>query len=214
MAVNDEVGREMKPRQKNVARKVDRKNWPGALMFGLLYPAVLGTFFYSLLPETLEAVRDPLQVSALQGTKLIVAFLLIAHFLVDFYYTQQVALETNKYPRAIFLLDLAIVLSLFVAYEMVHLGDQAKEPEVRWIAGAMFVSYLLFRAWEYSMRDVIGESMGLAIYETAAAVLFLLIWVLWPNVYALACALILSAILMYRIGGPVVERFHEQPARR
>jgi hypothetical protein len=183
-------------------------------MFGLLYPAVLGTFFYSLLPETLEVVRDPLRVSVLQGTKLMVAFLLIAHFLVDFYYTQQVALETKKYPRLIFLLDLAIVLSLFVAYEMVHLDEPAREPEVRWIAGAMFVSYLLFRAWEYSMREVIGKSVGLAIYETAAAVLFLLIWILWPNVYALACALILSAILMYRIGGPVVDRFHEQPAGR
>jgi hypothetical protein len=185
-----------------------RRSWLGSLMFGLLYPAILGTLFYSLLPEALKVVRSPTELSALQGVKLLIAVLLVAHFLVDFYFTQQVALKT-KYSRRLFLLDLAIVLALFVAYETVHLDDRAREPEVRWVAGAMVVSYVLFRIWELSLRRVIGKSRGLMVYETVIAILFALIAV-WPNVYALAGALVLSAVLMYSIGGPVVERFHRR----
>src|SRR5262249_27835226 len=155
--------------------------------------AVLGTFFYSLLPATLEVVRHPTQLSALQGIKLLLAYLLIGHFLVDFHYTQQVALEMSNYPRKIFFIDLGIVLALFVAYETVHLGD-CIEPEVRWIAGAMFIAYILFRVWERNMRTVIGKSCGLMLYETGVALLFLLI-AEWPNVYVLAGALVLSAVL-------------------
>jgi len=185
------------------------KNWPSALMFGLLYPAVLGTFFYSLLPETLQFLRAPAQMNFLQGTKLALSFLLIVHFLIDFYFTQQVALETDKYPPIIFALDLFIVLSLFVAYDTVHLDDKGIEPEVRWTAGAMFVSYVLFRAWEYKMRGVIGKNRSLSLYESGAAVVFLVLWVAWPNVYGLAVALLASALMMFFVGGPVVERFHQ-----
>lgn len=185
------------------------KNWPNALMFGLLYPAVLGTFFYSLLPETLQFIRAPMQMDFLQGTKLVLSFLLIAHFLIDFYFTQQVALQTDNYPPIIFALDLLIVLSLFVAYDTVHLDEKGTEPEVRWTAGAMFVSYILFRVWEYKMRGVIGTSRGLSLYESGAAAVFLILWVAWPNVVGLALALLASALLMFFVGGPVVERFHQ-----
>jgi hypothetical protein len=192
----------------NSDNSTEGRNWLGSLMFGLLYPAILGTLFYSLLPEALDVVRSPGELSALQGVKLLIAFLLVAHFLVDFYFTQQVALKTKYSPR-LFLLDLAIVLALFVAYETVHLDNRAKEPEVRWVAGAMVASYILFRIWEFSLRRVIGKSRGLMVYETGIAILFVLIAV-WPNVYALAGALVLSAVLMYSIGGPVVERFHRR----
>lgn len=187
-----------------------RKNWLASLMFGLLYPAILGTLFYSLLPEALKVVRAPMELSALQGVKLLIAFLLVAHFLVDFYLTQQVALETTKYTPRLFLLDLGIVLALFVAYETVHLAARTEKPEVRWVAGAMFVSYILFRAWELSLRRVIGKSCGLTLYESVIAILFLAV-AIWPNTYALAGVLVLSAVLMYRIGEPVVERFHQRP---
>src|SRR5438046_1189251 len=123
-------------------REGAEKNWPGAMMFGLLYPAVLGTFFYSLLPEALHALRASSEVSGLQLVKLFIAFLLTFHFLVDFYLTQQVALETNQYPRKIFLLDLVVVLALFVAYDSVHLDDKVAKLEVSWVAGSMFVSYV------------------------------------------------------------------------
>jgi hypothetical protein len=186
----------------------EERNWLGSLMFGLLYPAILGTLFYSLLPEVLKAIRSPWELSALQGVKLLIAFLLVAHFLVDFHFTQQVALKT-KYSLRLFFLDLAIVLALFVAYETVHLGNREEEPEVRWVAGAMVVSYILFRIWEFSLRRVIGKNRGLMVYETGIAVLFVLIAV-WQNVYALAGVLLLSAVLMYSIGGPVVERFHRR----
>jgi len=73
----------------------------------------------------------------------------------------------------------------------------------------MFIVYILFRVWERSMRKVIGKSFGLMLYETGVALLFLLMAV-WQNVYVLAGALVLSAVLMYSIGGSIVDQFHQR----
>jgi len=199
----------MRSDQESEPRAEASKNWRGALMFGLLYPAVLGTFFYSLLPETLHAIRSPLQVNSLLGIKLVLSYLLIAHFLVDFHFTQQVALEMDSYPSPIFALDLLIVLALFVSYDTIHLDAPGFEPEVRWSAGAMFFCYVFFRIWEYKMRGAIGGSRSLRLYETAAAIVFLFLALAWPNVYAFAIALLASALLLFVVAGPVVERFHQ-----
>ena len=59
------------------------------------------------------------------------------------------------------------------------------------------------------MRKVIGKSFGLMLYETGVALLFLLMAV-WQNVYVLAGALVLSAVLMYSIGGSIVDQFHQR----
>ncbi len=121
------------------------------------------------------------------------------------------ALETNRYPQKNFLLDLIIVLALFVSYDSVHLDDRGLNPEIGWIAGSLFVSYVAFRAWRHSMRTVIGSSTVLGVYETAMAIGFFLV-ALWRNVYALGGALIVSALLMSFIGKPIVRRFHEHVA--
>jgi len=188
-------------------RSGKEQNWAGTLMFGLLYPAVLGTFLYSLLPETLQALRAPLQVDPLQWTKLVLSFLLIAHFLIDFYLTQQVALESERYPTSAFVLDLLVVLALFVAYHTVHLGDKG-ELELRWAAGAMFVSYVIFWIWAQQMKSNIKKRLGLSSYEIGSAAAFLLVATVWPNAYAFAVVLLVSALLMWFVGGSVVEAFH------
>ena len=189
------------------------KNWPGNLMFGLLYPAVLGTFFYSLLPEMLQCLREPLHVDLPQGTKLGLSFLLIVHFLVDFYFTQQVALETKRYyPAGTFALDLCVVLALFVAYDTIHLDDRS-EPEIRWAAGAMFFAYVLFRIWGRQMESAIGKRLALRYYEIGSAAAFLLIALFWPKAYAFAVALLGSTLLMWFIGGPIVLEFHHSQTK-
>jgi hypothetical protein len=185
-------------------RSCKDQNWAATLMFGLLYPAVLGTFLYSLLPETLQALRAPLQIDTLQGTKLVLSFLLIAHFLVDFYLTQQVALESKEYPPIAFVLDVLVVLALFVAYDTVHLGDNG-QLELRWAAGAMFVSYVIFWIWAQQMKSNIGKTTGLSAYEIGSAAAFLLVATVWPNAFAVV--LFVSAVLMWFVGGSVVEDF-------
>lgn len=191
------------------------KTWLGALMFGLLYPAVLGTFFYSLLPEAFALMREPGEFGALRLAKLAIALLLVLHFVFDFYFTQQVALEASRYSGKEFFFDLLIVISLFVAYETTHLGDKEVggkevEPEVVWVAGALCFSYVLFQIWERRMKPVIGVNLRLNIYEISAAIVFFLIALFLPRLDVLAVAIFVSAVCMFFIARPIVFRVRNE----
>src|SRR3954447_16563340 len=91
------------------------------LMFGLLYPAVLGTLFFSLLPE-LARILTQLAQKRTGGEeeksariKTVAGCLIVLHFVVDFQLTSSI--PDQSYKVLGFIVDLVILFVLFLAFD-------------------------------------------------------------------------------------------------
>ena len=54
------------------------------LVFNLLYPAVLGTFFVSLLPAAVGSLRSGFHL------KTVLCILIVSHFVIDYLFSEEV----------------------------------------------------------------------------------------------------------------------------
>jgi hypothetical protein len=167
------------------------------LMFGLLYPAVLGSFFFSLLP-VLFGVRPEASERVAIG-KTVAGCLVVFHFIVDFHLTS--SLPAGRYSRGGFLVDLLILIALFRAFDSLNISRPTQQPSVRWVAAAMAFTYVLFIAWSFFTlehipgRLLVVEIMGLILFIVVAA---------RRSVPFLCASLFLTSTTMAVIGSPIV----------
>ncbi len=179
---------------------------PGRLkrmIFNLFYPAVLGTFFVSLLPAALDSVRRGIDLSAGFDWKLLTAFLIVAHFVVDYVFTDEIRL----YRAGMFALDLLVIFLLYTAYSSVHLDDGGIF-RVRTIALSMSGVYFSFLFWEYLERKEIGRQLVMTAYETFFAIWFLIVGTLWRSPAVLGLSLLAATVMMIIICGNVLREYH------
>ena len=173
------------------------------MIFNLFYPAVLGTFFVSLLPSLFESFRRGIDLSASFDWKLLTALLIVAHFVVDYVFTEEVRL----YKAGMFTLDLLVIILLYIAYSSVHLNDGG-EFQVKSIALSMSGVYFSFLAWEYLERKEIGKQPAMTAYEAFFAVWFLIVGFLWQGPVVLGLSLLAATALMIIICGNVLRDYH------
>src|SRR5690348_7095940 len=115
------------------------------LMFGLLYPAVLGSFFFLLLPVVF-GMRCEASEKVPTG-KTIAGCLLVFHFVVDFHLTG--SLPAMDYSSGGFLVDLIILIALFRAFDSLNISRPDKLLSVRWVSAAVALTYALFIVWSF-----------------------------------------------------------------
>jgi len=173
------------------------------LIFNLFYPAVLGTFFVSLLPAGLESIRHGIDLSANFDWKLLTALLIVAHFVVDYIYTE----EIRFYRAGMFALDLLVILLLYKAYSGVHLNDDGR-IRVRTVALSMSGVYFSFLVWEYLERNEIGRQPIMTAYEVFFSIWFLIIGIFWRNPVVLGLSLLAATAMMIIICGNVLRGYH------
>jgi hypothetical protein len=168
------------------------------LLFNLLYPAVLGTLFVSLLPATADSLRGGVSM------KLAVCWLIVAHFVIDYVFTE----EVREYRALTFVLDFLVVVMLYVAFTAVQL-EESGPIDARTISFAMAVVYASFIAWEYLSRHEIGSHLVLTAYESAAAIWFLVAGLVWPrNAWVLLLGLSAATVAMLIVCGGVIRTYH------
>ncbi|HEY0557501.1 MAG TPA: hypothetical protein VGG20_24825 [Thermoanaerobaculia bacterium] len=172
------------------------------LLFNLFYPAVLGTFFVSLLPAVEASFQRGLQFSAALDWKLILCLLIVAHFIVDYVFTE----EIRAYRLSLFLIDLAVVVLLYAAYVNVHLGEDPPIG-VRAIASAMAGVYACFLLWEHLSRLEIGRQPAMTAYEAASAIGFVVLAIL-RSTTLLALGLAVATLAMIVICGRVLRQYN------
>lgn len=138
-----------------------------SLNFNLLYPAVLGTIFYNLLPA-LASISG----SSIKDAKLWICIAIVFHFAIDYVFVRLV----KPYPWFSFLIDLVVLFLLFLAYDALNFSSQKSVPsvpiEVRQFSWALSGVYVAFILWARLMRHEIGRQPVLLAVEIAAAVLF------------------------------------------
>ena len=168
------------------------------LLFNLLYPAVLGTFFVSLLPATAASLHDGMSM------KVAVCWFIVAHFVIDYLFTE----EVRKYRALTFLPDLIVVVLLYVAFTAVQLEEPAA-IKVRAVSFSMTAVYACFLWWEYLSRHEIGTHRILTVYESVAAIWFLLAGLICPrSAWVLLVGLGAATIAMLVICGGVVRAYN------
>lgn len=178
-----------------------------SLMYGLLYPAVLGAFFYDLL---LAGARSAWFSQVLSSDrKFIVGALIAVHFIIDYALTQ----EIGGYRLSIFVTELGIIALMFIAFRAVNLHGDAQFPiDVRVSAFALTGVYILFLFWEYLMREELGFHLTLAIYESTAVLLFFIVALLNLGTNALLLVLIINTALMVTVCGPIANKYGRRPS--
>ena len=173
------------------------------LVFNLLYPAVLGTFFVSLLPAAVGSLRSGFHL------KTVLCILIVSHFVIDYLFSE----EVRDYRAFTFLLDVAVIVLLYLAYSAVQLGND-DPTDSRAVSLAMAGVYGCFLVWEYLQRNEIGTHPALTVYESIAAVWFLVAGLLWPGAdVLLAIGLAAATLAMVIVCGAVLQSYHGGTAR-
>lgn len=141
------------------------------LMFGLLYPAVLGSFFYSLLPPLIGHRNSASE--ARFNLKTIAASLVVAHFIIDFHLAYSLA--RAEYNLGSFILDLFVVGFLFRAFDALNVSEPGQALEVSRVGTAMALTYVFFLAWSLVTLDIETARLPLWAAEALGAALFLFV---------------------------------------
>jgi hypothetical protein len=169
------------------------------LMFGLLYPAVLGTFFFALLPALIGFRKR--EVESLPRLKTITGSLVVLHFIVDFHLTSSLPAET--YNPGGFIVDLLIICFLFRAFDALNVSRVTQPIRVSDAATALALTYFLFLAWSLLTLGVEPANLLLWSAEVAGLVIFLIVRAT-GNVTFLCCTLVLMSGIMAFLGSLAV----------
>jgi len=166
------------------------------IMYGLLYPAVLGAIAYNLLPYLFN--RFPKVVSE-RHTRLqvILGFFIALHFIADFAFIQEFS---HDYGWLQFFLDLAVVFSLYNAFWALRLdGNQVKESEIlpRRLAGWMACVYLAFLLWSEIERSqsTFVEHWPVLLAITATAFITFTVLTLRPRIWIITAAIFFFGVI-------------------
>ncbi len=182
----------------------DRLN---SLIFGLFYPAVLGTMFYSLLPflaEYLNYLLNPCQKNPLfpllpiQKWKIGISFLIVAHFSLDYIFF----FLFKKYSGAFFILALFVVLSVYFAFVFFELKNDDPNFSFAKTSISIAFSYVFFIGWTHHNRDNLNQPyLRVIIYEFFGLSVFLIVGIFFPGApYVLIITLLLACITFGILG--------------
>ena len=178
------------------------------LMFGLVYPAVLGTLLYSLLPEVagfLAALTRLLATPA--GPKLAVALLIVAHFAIDYVLASEVA----RYGPLRLAIDTIVVFLLFLAYQGVNLSrpDALVPRQVSLAMAGVYGCFILWAKADYSL----GHQLSLVLFESVAVLSFLALWWYEAGAIGLALGLLVFTCALSIVANFVLQRTEARDAR-
>jgi hypothetical protein len=170
-------------------------------MYNLLYPAVLGSMFYALLPPLGDIINHLAWNRLVEEPKLLLGILVVAHYAIDYLCAQ----KFRPYGRRAFLLDLAVIFSLFLAFNAIDLPANIlvadKETvNVPLIAKYLTSSYGLFILWALLLwKELPRRGIVLAV-ETLGLLWFGFVWLKEAPVLALTVGLILLTVAMGWLG--------------
>ena len=178
------------------------------LMFGLFYPAVLGTLFFSLLSKLSRILTQPRPwVAAGSATppKRAAGCLIVLHFVVDFQLTSSIPARDYTIPG--FLVDLLILFTLFLAFDALNIG-RPDPIQVRLSAFAIAGTYILFFLWSLVTFEVVRGHMYLWGAEVVGLVLFIFV-AIRRNVILFCLGLAIMSLVMAWVGSAIVSSLRE-----
>jgi hypothetical protein len=114
------------------------------LMLGLIYPAVLGSIFYTILGELGHQIRSifsggAYNVSLIVTVKFTLSWIALAFYFCDYLYIA----FTNEYHKRFFRYDILFVFTMYGAFAAAALGENGRLPAAKVLLGlyALFIAF-------------------------------------------------------------------------
>ncbi len=177
------------------------------LMYGLLYPAILGTVLVgilSLISKLIEAESAGTRLEFGTG-KLILTLGIVVHFIVDYVLAQ----EAPERGWRGFGVDCGVLVGLWVAAASVHApytgGSAGVPPNVRILCVALVAVYVFFLLYLGLFRKGLRNILLLATIEVLSLAWFV-IGSVWANLSFAALGLFMSAIFLLWAGNKALPR--------
>jgi hypothetical protein len=174
------------------------------LMYGLLYPAILGTVLVgilSLISKLIEA--EPATRIEFGAGKLILTFGIVIHFIVDYILAQ----EAPERGWGGFVVDCGVLAGLWVAAASVHApftdASAGAAPNVRILCIALAVVYGLFLLYLVFLHKGLQSTRLLATVEVFSLAWFV-VGAAWANLSFAALGLFMSAAFLLWAGNKVL----------
>lgn len=165
------------------------------LMYGLLYPAVLGTVIVNVLPSVFQLAAGQPGSDLQLLIKLLLTLGIAFHFAVDYVF----AGEAPEHGWLGLVLDSGILLSLWAAATSVH-SNSAEAADIRTLCIALIFVYVLFLAYLYISRKQV-QSKHLLFAEFFGLLWFIVGAAWFPNWgFAFTGLLVCGALLCDRSG--------------
>jgi hypothetical protein len=160
-------------------------------MYGLLYPAVLGTVLINLFIPLSRFVQG----RAIGGpefgvAKLVLTLGVVFHFIVDYL----VAQEAPEHGWLGFSFDCCILMGLWTAAASVYVGASSV-PDIRSLCVALSAVYVLFLVYLFLVGERVKHRALVVIVEVFG-LLWFTIGAVWMNTAFAATGLLLSGILL------------------
>jgi len=138
------------------------------LMIGMIYPAVLGSIFFNVLPSV-SVMAPSLQTVA----SLFVIASIVIHFLFDYVYVSGFFSRKRRYTASAFFVDMCVCLFMYVAASSINFESGAIDHAK--IAGLFLTLYCLFVFWDVLLKESRTTFIG-DILVSATFVCYLLAW--------------------------------------
>jgi hypothetical protein len=160
-------------------------------MYGLLYPAVLGTVFFNLFPSVWQLIEGQPVAGPQQPIKLLLTLGIVFHFIVDYVLAQ----EAPDGGWRGFILEFCMLIALWTAAASAHL-DSTRELDIRMLCSTLAAVYAFFLLWLALSHKQIQHKALLVTVEVAG-LLWFLIGAFWINTWTFAVTglFVLGALL-------------------
>lgn len=122
------------------------------LVQNLFYPAILGSFLFSIIQSVANKIRDDAATNFLSNSptlltlKILLAISILIFFCCDYLYSY----VTKNYKPVYFVIDTFVILVLTTSFFAINI-DTLREPPVNYLILPFIVFLIVFSIWDLSL---------------------------------------------------------------
>lgn len=129
------------------------------LVQNLCYPAVLGSFLFSIIQSIADKIRDDNATNFLSNTptllslKIFLAISILTFFCCDYLYSY----VTKNYRPEYFLIDAFVIIVLTTTFFAINI-DTLREPPINYLVAPFIAFLLVFSIWDFLLVKNIDKN--------------------------------------------------------
>ncbi|MEW8041064.1 MAG: hypothetical protein AB2777_16105 [Candidatus Thiodiazotropha endolucinida] len=193
--------------------KINDSGYLHNLMFGLLYPAVLGSIFYTLLTTFSEGCFWALPINTLKIWKIMFCIIIVGYFCLDFAFTHKV--PHSHYGKISFFADIVVIVLIYFAFTSININNNSPIALLK-LVGIFTAVYTIFILWLFQFREHMRLLWSLIFFE--GTMLLVLAWGIYEswiyNVYVVAALLVVGAMTLFYAAKKAIKKINHEIATR
>ena len=128
------------------------------LVQNLCYPAVLGSFLFSIIQSIADKIRDDNATNFLSNTtslltlKILLAISILTFFCCDYLYSY----VTKNYRPEYFIIDAFVIIVLTTSFFAINI-DTLREPPIGYLVVPFIIFLIVFSIWDFALTKKIDK---------------------------------------------------------